>query len=104
MILLRCFLVLCLLAAGQISGADDWPQWRGPNRDGVWTETGIIDKFDAPEIKLKWKVPIAGGYTGPTVADGRVYVMDRVAAPKEIERALQKCLDELQFDTKRKKA
>ncbi len=66
--------------------ADDWPQWRGANRDGVWKETGIIEKFDSPRIEWKWRVPISSGYSGPTVADGRVYVMDRVVEPKEIER------------------
>ena len=71
--------------------ADDWPQWRGPNRDGVWAETGIITKFDGPEIKKRWRVPIGSGYTGPTVADRRVFVMDRLVEPKQVERIL--CFD-----------
>lgn len=79
-------LLIFLLASWQSSLADEWPQWRGPNRDGVWAETGIIDKFDSSEIKLKWRVPISSGYSGPTVAQGRVYVTDRVVQPKEIER------------------
>ena len=66
--------------------ADDWPQWRGPGRDGVWHESGIIDRFDGPEIKLRWRAGISGGYSGPTVAEGRVYVTDRVAEPEEMER------------------
>jgi len=66
--------------------ADEWPQWRGPGRDGQWNETGLIDKFDSPHIKLKWRTPISSGYSGPTVADGRVYVTDRVVEPKQIER------------------
>jgi len=86
----RCVVFLVLFSAG-ISHADDWPQWRGPNRDGVWRETGTIEKFDSPEIKLKWRVPIASGYSGPTVADGRVYVTDRLTEPGEMERVL--CLD-----------
>ncbi len=78
--------LVCLVVSLPISRADEWPQWRGPNRDGVWAETGIIDRFDSPQIKLKWKVPISSGYSGPTVADGRVYVSDRVVEPVEIER------------------
>ena len=66
--------------------ADDWPQWRGPNRDGVWRETGIIEKFPAPRMALRWSTPIGSGYCGPTVSNGRVYVMDRVDMPKQIER------------------
>jgi len=56
--------------------AADWPQWLGPNRDSVWPETGIIEKFPEGGIKPEWRVKIAGGYSGPAVADGRVYVTD----------------------------
>lgn len=59
--------------------ADDWPQWLGPKRDGVWREKGIVKKFDGAP-KLRWKVEIGGGYAGPAVADGRVYVLDRQLA------------------------
>lgn len=78
--------LVCTVVSLPMSRADEWPQWRGPNRDGVWAETGIIDRFDSPQIKLKWKVPISSGYSGPTVADGRVYVSDRVVEPVEVER------------------
>jgi outer membrane protein assembly factor BamB len=70
------------------AAADDWPQWRGPQRDGVWKETGIVEKLPGPRIPLRWRVPISGGYTGPTVAGGRVYVMDRLTEPNEQERVL----------------
>ena len=60
--------------------ADDWPQWLGPQRDGIWRETGILKKFPANGLKFRWRVPIGGGYTGPAVAKGRVYVMDRQLA------------------------
>lgn len=56
--------------------ADDWPQWLGPQRDSVWRETGIVEQFPASGPAVKWRVPVAGGYAGPAVADGRVYVTD----------------------------
>jgi outer membrane protein assembly factor BamB len=62
--------------------AADWPQWLGPKRDGVWRETGILEKLPAGGPKVLWRKPIAGGYSGPAVVGGRVYVMDRV--PKEV--------------------
>ena len=65
---------------------EDWPQWRGPGRDGIWPEKGIIDKFDAPSLNIRWRAKIANGYSGPTVAGGRVYVTDRVTIPTQIER------------------
>jgi hypothetical protein len=76
----RSFL-LAGLAATLLSAAaraDDWPQWLGPRRDGVWRETGILDRFPRGGPKVLWRTPIGGGYAGPAVAGGRVYVMDRV--------------------------
>lgn len=67
------------------ASADDWPQWRGPGRDGVWRESGIIERFPSTQIAIKWRAPIGSGYSGPTVAAGRVYVSDRVTKPTEIE-------------------
>ncbi len=60
----------------QPAHADDWPGWMGPSRDGVYRETGIIDEVPANGLKVKWRTPIAGGYAGPAVADGRVFVFD----------------------------
>src|SRR5688572_10785058 len=59
--------------------ADDWPQWLGPKRDGVWREGGLVDKFPAGGPVVRWRAEIGPGYTGPAVAGGRVYVMDRQA-------------------------
>src|SRR5436189_972 len=38
--------------------ADDWPQWLGPQRDGIWRETGILDKFPAGGPKVRWRIPM----------------------------------------------
>lgn len=57
--------------------ADDWPQWLGPERDSVWRETGIIEKFPASGPNIKWRTEIGAGYSGPAVAKGRVYITDR---------------------------
>ena len=86
--LTNLFLVLFAVVAiqAQLVNADEWPQWRGENRDGVWNETGIIEKFEGPEIPIRWRVPIGSGYSGPSVAEGRVYVTDRVTKPKQTER------------------
>lgn len=58
--------------------ADDWPQWLGPKRDSVWRETGILAKFSEAGPKVLWRKKVAGGYAGPAVAEGRVYVADFV--------------------------
>lgn len=62
------------------ASADDWPQWLGPRRDGIWRETGIIDRFPPSGPRVLWRTQIGGGYSGPSVAAGRVYVMDRIVA------------------------
>lgn len=71
--------------------AQEWPDWRGINRDGIWKETGIIKKFKGSTIPLKWSIPVGQGYSGPTVSGGRVYLTDRIEKPEEQERVI--CVD-----------
>jgi len=56
--------------------ADDWPQWGGPRRDGVWREKGVITEFPQGGPKVVWRQPIGVGYAGPAVADGKVFITD----------------------------
>lgn len=49
----------------------------GPQRDGVWRETGIIDKFPPGGPKVRWRVPVGAGYSSPSVAAGKVFVLER---------------------------
>jgi outer membrane protein assembly factor BamB len=72
--------LLLLLALTPAAVADDWPQWMGPNRDAVWAETGILDRFPPDGPKVLWRSKVGGGYSGPAVANGRVYLLDYVKA------------------------
>lgn len=79
--------VLAILIPALLAGfttfplpADDWPQWLGPQRDGVWRETGIRESLPTNGLKYRWRTALGGGYSGPAVAQGRVYVMDRQLA------------------------
>ena len=74
------FGVLAVLAAAPSLRGDDWPQWMGPQRDSVWRETGILEKFPEGGPKVLWRKEIAGGYAGPSVAAGRVYLADFVTS------------------------
>ncbi|MFN9158326.1 MAG: PQQ-binding-like beta-propeller repeat protein [Planctomyces sp.] len=60
--------------------ADDWPQWMGPQRDNVWREDGLLEKFPAGGPKVLWSTPVAGGYSGPAVSGGKVCITDYVTA------------------------
>jgi outer membrane protein assembly factor BamB len=81
-------LLIGLLACESRVNAEDWPQWRGPNRDGVWTEQGVVKQFSSKQLPAVWRKPVGSGYCGPTVARGRVYVMDRQTDPAQQERVL----------------
>jgi len=91
----RSFTVPLLIVLSSLNphgpaAADDWPGWGGPKRDLVWRETGIVDKLPSGVLPRVWSTPIAEGYAGPAVAEGRVYVTDR-QHEKQNERVL--CLD-----------
>ena len=61
--------------------ADDWHQWRGVDRLGVWEETGIVDELPA-QLVVKWRATINSGYSGPAVAAGRVFITDWAEDPQ----------------------
>jgi outer membrane protein assembly factor BamB len=81
-------LLLAWLVAGPgPCAADDWPQWLGPQRDGVWRETGILADFSKTAPKQVWRKPLGGGYAGPAVAAGKVFITDRVLDPGQKDPA-----------------
>src|ERR1700686_3460224 len=72
----RTTLAITLALTSLFLYADDWPEWRGKGRLGVWNESGILDEFPKDGLAIQWRTPINGGYAGPAVADGRVFVTD----------------------------
>lgn len=70
-------LAVVLAALVSLVRGDDWPQWMGPERDGVWRETGLIETFPDGGPEVLWRTPLGGGYAGPAVAKGKVYVTDK---------------------------
>ena len=75
-----CLLAVCLFCSTSLAPllAQDWPQWRGPGRLGVWTAADILDAFPDEGLQATWRTPIRSGYSGPAVADGRVFITDAV--------------------------
>ena len=74
-------LILALITGVLLLGtaqAEDWPQWLGAKRDGVWRETGIVDKFPAGGPKVLWRQPCGAGYSSPTIADGKLFLSEFV--------------------------
>src|SRR5262245_51369402 len=70
---LSAILLLCLAVP---LCAEDWPQWRGLHRDGIWHEAGILDSFPTGGLKILWRVPVGTGFSSPSVAQDKVYVTD----------------------------
>ncbi len=75
-----CWVAVAVVAVASVGKADDWPQWMGPKRDNTWREDGILEKFPKGGPKVLWRTEIAGGYAGPSVSDGKVFVTDYVTA------------------------
>ena len=58
------------------STTNDWPQWLGPDRNGEWSEQGIVETIPDEGLDVAWRVPINGGYTSPSISGDRLVVMD----------------------------
>ena len=70
----------CLVGAVLSAEADDhstakWAQWRGPNRDGISSETGFLKSWSQEGPKVVWHIPFGDGYSGISIAQGKVYTM-----------------------------
>ena len=69
-------LTLSLFWSGQTAYADDWPQWRGTNRDGKSLETGLLQSWPENGPPSKWQCPQIGeGYASLVVGNGRVHTI-----------------------------
>ncbi len=68
-------LFLCLLVPSFLI-AEEWPQWMGPTRNGIWNEQGILREFPKEGLKILWKGKVAGGFSGPAVSGNKVFISD----------------------------
>ena len=86
---------VALAIAAPAAYADDWPEYRGKGRRGVWTETGIVETLPTDGLKVRWRTSIDAGWSSPVVSEGRVFLTDFTRADFStdvVERAI--CLDE----------
>jgi outer membrane protein assembly factor BamB len=68
--------ITCFIAVAAAALADDWPQWRGPNRDDISKETGLLKEWPKGGPKLLWKCSDAGlGFSGFAVVGDVLYTM-----------------------------
>ena len=71
----RIALIAALAVVATATPAEDWPQWRGPNRDGISRETGLLEAWPEGGPKVIWEKPLGAGFSCATVAGGRVFTM-----------------------------
>jgi len=84
-LLSRPLLALCLGLAGFTVAAADWPQFRGPNRDGISLEAGVLKQWPSGGPRVLWKIPLGEGFSQVVVVKDRLYAFygqgnDEVAA------------------------
>lgn len=81
--------VLLVSMAALGAFANDWPQWRGPERDGISTETGLLQAWPAGGPPLVWQIGDAGsGYATPAVVGDRLYLLGNEGLENEYVQAL----------------
>jgi outer membrane protein assembly factor BamB len=69
--------------------ATDWPQWRGPNRDGISEEKGLLKEWPKDGPKLVWQIKdIGAGFSTPAIVGDRIYVMANEGNNNEFVEAL----------------
>ena len=86
---MQCVVGLGLGCASLTIHALDWPQWRGPNRDGISQEKGLLKEWPKEGPKLLWKFEEAGsGYSTPAVVGDRVYLLGNEGLENESVRAI----------------
>lgn len=72
---LICILFQLFICFNMNALADDWPQWRGPNRNGVSDEKGLITTWPEEGPQVLWRIAIGDGFSAISVAHGNVYTM-----------------------------
>jgi outer membrane protein assembly factor BamB len=65
-----------VVVAAVAAALDDWPQWRGPRRDGISTEGGLLESWPEEGPPIRWRRPVGQGFSGVSVRDGRLYTLD----------------------------
>jgi outer membrane protein assembly factor BamB len=83
--LLPGFLALSVLVAGVRVAADDWPQFLGPTRNGVYNGPPLASSWPAAGPKTVWRKQVGQGFAGPVVAGERLILFHRVGGEEIVE-------------------
>jgi len=82
-----------------LSATGLWPQWRGPERNGLVTADPWPEKLDSTRLKAAWRKEIGHGYAGPIVSKDRVFTVETLNKKQEIARAFDRSSGEQLWET-----
>ena len=87
---MRCsvFIALVVVCLATVALGSDWPQFLGPNRNGVSPEKGLMRKWPAGGPKVLWTIDVGPGYGGAAISGGKVYILDRIGDEQDALRVL----------------
>ncbi len=83
---------LIALSLTSLASAADWPQYGGPDRTNISSETGLLKAFPADGAKVLWTIETGPGFGGAAIRDNQVFFLDRVGeenAQKDVLRCLE---------------
>src|SRR3977135_3773298 len=84
----RALLAAAICFFTTVATAADWPQWRGPERNGISKETGLLQEWPKEGPELLWKVTDVGsGYSTPAVAGNRLFLISNKGKESEFVTA-----------------
>lgn len=93
------FLMSGVVIAAEVPTAPNWPQWRGPTRDGKIAETTWPERLTEQNLEKLWSKPLGPSYSGPIVSEDRVYVTETKDEAYEVVRALDRATGEEVWST-----
>lgn len=82
------FTVTVILVLTMSAAAADWPQFQGPNRNGIAPEGKVTRAWPEGGPPLLWSANLGPGFAGPAIRDGNVYVLDRIPDTQDVLRCL----------------
>lgn len=71
-------LIILLIISSSIISASDWPQYLGPDRNGISGEKGLLRQWPKKGPEVLWTVFLGEGFGGPAISEGKVYIYDRI--------------------------
>lgn len=77
------------LVFGETSAKSDWPQWRGPSRDGMVQTRPWPETISGDSVQQLWRVALGPSYSGPIVGDGKVFTTETAEQKWEVVRAYE---------------